>query len=282
MTKFIIEPKCSPGMVLDVSGANNGNGTNIQLWKLGEGIHQYFKFVETGDYYFIEPCHCNEKVIDVRFSEVKNGTNIHLWEKNDTDAQKFKKIDVGGGYFTFKSKLNENYCIDTQHSGKDNGTNIWLYENNGTDAQKYKLINSLEGAINYALKYSTHRNSKYKFYNNNNCANFCSQCLIAGGVKDDNIWKSESFAFINTIKLKDYFSKNRNVEFKENPGINDINNGDIIYCGNNTGKFGHVMFVVGKKGNNIVQFCGNTNDRCRADISIMKITGVLKTCKLLI
>ena len=68
--------------------------------------------------------------------------------------------------------MNENFCIDIQSSGRDNGTNIWLYENNGTDAQKYKLISSIDGAINYALKYSTIRNSKYKFYNGNNCANF--------------------------------------------------------------------------------------------------------------
>lgn len=283
MLKFLIEPKCSPGKVLDINEARIQNGANIRIWEPGEGSHQYFKITDAGDsYVFIESCKCENFVIDVSYSEVKNGTNIHLYEKNYTDAQKFKKIDVGDDYYTFKSKLNENYCIDTRYSGKENGTNIWLYECNETDAQKFKLIKSLDGSIKYAIKYSQNnmRNPGYKDYKGNNCANFCSQCLIAGGVKYDNIWKNGTVAFINTIKLKDYFSSKRGVQFKENPNINDINPGDIIYCKSNIGRLGHVMFVI-DKNNNLVKFCGNTNDRCGAYININSVTAVLKTSSLL-
>lgn len=283
MSRFLIEPKCSPGKVLDVDGENTQNGANIHIWEFGQGIHQYFKITDAGDsYVFIESCKCENFVIDVRNSEVRNGTNINIWEKNYTDAQKFKKIDVGDGYYTFKSKLNENYCIDTRESRNENGTNIWLYECNETDAQKFKLIESLDASIKYAIKYSQNnmRSPRYQDYKNNNCANFCSQCLIAGGVKDDDIWKNNSVAFINTIKLKDYFSSKRGVSFKENPNINDINQGDIIYCKNNTGRLGHVMFVI-DKNDNLVKFCGNTNDRCGAYININSVTAVLKTSSLL-
>ena len=282
MTLFLIEPKCSPGMVLDVSGAEKNNGTNIQIWNLGEGIHQYFKFKNSGDaYFFIEACHCSGKVIDVRQSEVKNCTNIHLWEKNGSDAQKFKKVHVGNGYYTFKSKLDDNFCIDTQFSGKEKGTNIWLYECNDTDAQKFKLINRLEGSIQYAQIYSQKRNPKYKDYGDNNCTNFCSQCLVAGGISYDNIWRNESPAFINTLQLKDYFSYNKGVKFLESPNINDIDRGDIIYCQGTTDKFDQVMFVIGKDGDNVI-FCGNINNRYNDKIHINSITGVLKTSDLLI
>ena len=79
MTKFLLEPKCSPGQVILVDGAKIENGTNIHLWGLGQGIQQYFKFINSGDdYIFIEASYSEGKVIDISFSEVKNGTNIYL------------------------------------------------------------------------------------------------------------------------------------------------------------------------------------------------------------
>ena len=93
MTKFMIQPKCSPGKVLDVSGARIDEGTNIHIWDFGQGIHQYFKFKEAGDdYYFIEALPCNEKVLDVSCGKAQNGANIQLWKKNYKDAQKFRII----------------------------------------------------------------------------------------------------------------------------------------------------------------------------------------------
>lgn len=276
MSKFLLEPKCAPGQVLDVDGAKTDNETNIHIWELGQGIHQYFKFIDAGDNYaFIEACHCPGKVLDVKNSEVKNCTNIQLYEKNNTDAQKFKKVDAGDGYYIFKSKLNENFCIDVDNSGKNNGTNIWLYECNGSDAQKFKLINNLDAAIIYAKKYAFARNPKYKNYEGRNCANFCSQCLVAGGVPTDDEWHNEKYAFINTLYLKDYFCK-KGIQFIEKPNINDVNKGDIAYSKGGSGNFGHVMFVIDKIENNVV-YCGNTNDRCGYSININSLTGVLKT-----
>ena len=59
MSRFLIEPKCSPGKVLDVDGENTQNGANIHIWEFGQGIHQYFKITDAGDsYVFIESCKC--------------------------------------------------------------------------------------------------------------------------------------------------------------------------------------------------------------------------------
>jgi len=71
--KYVIEPKCAENKVLDVYGAKTDNGTDIHIYELGEGIHQYFKLIDAGEsYYYFQPCHCNNKVLDVRYSEVNN------------------------------------------------------------------------------------------------------------------------------------------------------------------------------------------------------------------
>ena len=104
----------------------------------------------------------------------------------------------------FISKLNESFCIDVSNGGSDNETNIWLYTKNDTNAQKFRLINSLDAAIIYAKKYYNERNIKYNFYEGHNCANFCSQCLVAGGVPITDEWKNGEPAFINIQKLIKY------------------------------------------------------------------------------
>ena len=99
MSKFLLEPKCAPGQVLDVDGAKTDNETNIHIWELGQGIHQYFKFIDAGDNYaFIEACHCPGKVLDVKNSEVKNCTNIQLYEKHYI---RYIKYEIST-YCTFK------------------------------------------------------------------------------------------------------------------------------------------------------------------------------------
>ena len=45
----------------------------------------------------------------------------------------------------------------------------------------YSLSYSTTKAINYARKYCQNYNPDYKKYANADCANFVSQCLIAGG-----------------------------------------------------------------------------------------------------
>ena len=306
MSKFLIEPKCAPGQVLDVDGARTESGTNIHLWKLGEGIHQFFRFVDAGEgFSYIEACHCSDKVIDVSNGKAGNCVNIQLYGKNGTNAQKFRIVDVGDGYYMFKSKINENFCIDVSNGRSDNGTNIWLYTKNDTDSQKFKLINSLDASIKYAKIYCRKRNNKYNFYDGHNCANFCSQCLVAGGVPMTNEWKNGEPAFINTYKLKEYFC-NRGVKFIENKlqdthpmimlqrmeffinkddetnylTIFDISRGDIVYNGNFFSGLAHAMFVTGFDGNDVI-ICGNSNDREDLKIKLHTITAVLKTSCLL-
>lgn len=51
-------------------------------------------------------------------------------------------------------------------------------------------------AVNYAEKYAHNRNTAYADHTTNDCANFVSQCLAAGGIPTNDTWKPESSAWI--------------------------------------------------------------------------------------
>ena len=42
---YVIKPKCAENKVIDIYGAKTDNGTDINIYELGEGIHPYFKFI---------------------------------------------------------------------------------------------------------------------------------------------------------------------------------------------------------------------------------------------
>lgn len=82
---------------------------------------------------------------------------------------------------------------------------------------------SANNAIAYSDKYATSRNTintlgvGYNDYSPRDCTNFVSQCLSAGGLRQDTIWKSivewhgntakrvDSVAWIQSQELKTYF-----------------------------------------------------------------------------
>ncbi len=135
---------------------------------------------------------------------------------------------------------------------------------------------NFQKAYNYAKKYWNKRNPSYKYYNGNNCANFVSQCLVAGGIRTSSTWKNGTYAFINCTGLKNYFVKTHKVTYKSYPSASSIKRGDVIY----TNGGGHVMFVMKVSGNTIYA-SGNTNNRDCLALSKKSICGVLQTSKLL-
>lgn len=134
---------------------------------------------------------------------------------------------------------------------------------------------SFQNAYNYAKKYWNTRNYSYNYYSGKNCANFVSQCLVAGGVKTSSTWKNGTYAFVNCTGLRNYFTSNYGVKYVSSPKASSINPGDVIY----TNGGGHVMFVMKKSGSTIYA-SGNTNNRDCLALSTSSICGVLQTSKL--
>ena len=118
---------------------------------------------------------------------------------------------------------------------------------------------SAKKAVAYANKYCDKRNSNYHDYSNEggDCANFVSQCLIAGGLSLSECVHDKHGSVINVGKLESCL-KNKGWHHKESSSIPDgFKAGGVITI--NDG--GHAMIAVTK-----TTFAAHTNDRCGAKI----------------
>lgn len=154
----------------------------------------------------------------------------------------------------------------------------------------------VEKAVAYARKYAIEANAEYPLFEQN-CTNFVSQCLVAGGISfegeakvsqrnkytitnDLSEWFSESelceetgrlhysttYNFINTDGFIEYFTKVRGYEFtvykNDYDGkmkcYNDIASGDVLIFYGKYGDVEHIGLVTGI-GEMNAYYCGNTN-----------------------
>ena len=275
---YKIETKLAPGMVLEIQKGLKKEETPIVLDKSTDASYQFFKLKPKGDNYIIESFPFQNFVIDVFHSKMVKENKIQIVKSNNTDAQTFKFLDAGDGYVYILSIINQNFCLDVPYSKANPGNKIWLYQRNNSDAQKFKLIgmNFINQSIDYAKKYALEKNPEYETKEDNS-TNYCSQCLVAGGVDQDDIWKKGAETFYESDKFKKYFTEKRNVEWKESPKINDIKTADIIFCKESEKKdFAKNMFVVRTSVNNVV-FCSNSKDLSEEYFQVDDIEGVLKT-----
>ena len=257
------------------------NGTNLLIWGRSGNPNQEFKFNLDKDLYIsIEPLHCKGKVLDLEGSNIKSHTNIHLWEKNGSKSQLFKLVKSGENCYSFIASSDNNLAIDVFMMKSDDGSNVILHARNDSNAQKFYLVgrNVLESCLAYALKYSEEENPEYQTCNPNS-ANFCSQCLLAGGEDENEIWNKNSYSFVNEIMFREYFIS-KNVKWEENVGLNEVESGDIVYNKNEEDGFCTPIIVIQKLKKGII-YCGNVSTGKNKGLFYIKtIPGLLKTSSL--
>ena len=103
-------------------------------------------------------------------------------------------------------------------------------------------------AANYAKQYWSNYNPKYSNYNSigGDCANFVSQCLLAGGFSMDNAWywkaySNHSGSWTVAGELRNYLVNSKGCQIITNPSDSQVSVGDVIcYDWNGTGAIGHV------------------------------------------
>lgn len=127
--------------------------------------------------------------------------------------------------------------------------------------------------LNYANTYWNKRNYNYNYYTNNNCCNFVSQCLVAGGLSTNSTFRNGTPAFVYIPNFKSYMQNNLGVRYIPSPSASQIEVGDVIMTSSS-----HVMIVTRKEGNRIYAN-GNTNNRCQLQVSYFY--GVIKTSSLM-
>ena len=277
---YEICPVYAQKKALDCYGFGKSDGTNIAIFDRSGRKNQQFKFNLDKDLNVsIEPLHAPGKVLDVKDGIAKDRQNLQLWSKNNTKAQSFKMVRTSDGCYRFISCINSKYAIDVYGKASNNNANVIIYTKNNTDAQKFVLFPKyqLPSTLSYALKYAEQNNPNFNVLVPNS-ANFCSQCLWAGGLNQDDLWNINSYAFTDETLLREYFIS-KNVPWKENVPLREVDSGDIIYNKSELGGFCTPLIVVQKLKKGLI-YCGNTQGENKGILTMSIIPGVLKTSTL--
>lgn len=137
---YRISSALNNNMFVDVNGASNANGTNVQLWSRNSSVAQkwYIEYLNNG-YYKITSLVDLNKSLDVDYVGTSNGTNVSIYEYSNPINQQWIIKDAGDGYFYIISNCNGLY-LDVANGETNNGTNILMWQYNGGKNQKFKFI----------------------------------------------------------------------------------------------------------------------------------------------
>ncbi len=119
-----------------------------------------------------------------------------------------------------------------------------------------------DAAIAYARKHAKSYNPAYPAISGADCANFISQCLVAGGLPMDNKWYCNasgkySGTWAVAPYLLSYLKNDCGYTCIKYPKMSDIAAGDLIWSGN--GGDGHVQIVTEVR-NGSFKLCGHTKN----------------------
>lgn len=135
---YQIKSAINQDYVLDVYGAREDNGANIQVYKNNYYTNQAFVIRKQSDgYYTIQAIH-SKKYLDVENSGNYDGVNVLQWEYHGANNQRWRIVKTSDGYYSFISKCNGLY-LDVNGGNASNQVNVQCYTGNGTKAQKFIL-----------------------------------------------------------------------------------------------------------------------------------------------
>lgn len=134
---YTIASALNENLMVDVSGGNAGNGTNIQLWtKNGMDPQKFYvHYLGSGTY---EINTFSGKRLDVAGAGTEAGTNVIQWESNNGNQQKWYIRSTGDGYYSIISVHNGLY-LDINGNNGFAGNNVQVWTGNGLACQKYKF-----------------------------------------------------------------------------------------------------------------------------------------------
>ena len=119
---------------------------------------------------------------------------------------------------------------------------------------------NVSNAIAYADEYCINYNSAYNSYKGRggDCANFVSQCLYAGGFKQDSEWYKHSVAWINVMKQIAHFKAYGT--FLNATNSNLIKGNPIYFDWNGDSTYDHATICVGRNNSGIAILDSHTKD----------------------
>ncbi|MEV4315467.1 ricin-type beta-trefoil lectin domain protein [Actinocrispum sp. NPDC049592] len=114
------------GKCVDVAGANNANGTAVQLWDCNGTNAQQWTVPGTGAVQALGKC------LDVAGGGTVNGTVVQLWDCNGTGAQNWV-VSAANDLVNVQA----NKCLDVTGNNSANGTRLQIWDCAGTPNQKW-------------------------------------------------------------------------------------------------------------------------------------------------
>ena len=286
---YYITPACAPDSVFDVNDWGTSADTNIQIWQKEYQKNQRFQVRRIGDYYaFLD--YNSRLALDVHGGLALNCQNVSTWYADFNDAQLFRLVTAGNGYYYIQSKLNPAYYLDIEKGSSSNGSNVILYRfNNGSSNQKFKFtpVYNVSSAVSYAKKYTDNSGSMEGYYNDTyniykpqnprayqgyDCANFVSQCLLAGGLNTTQNWapvyRGQNYkkvtGGVTWVSAADLFPYLKSQGFSSEKVRNNLANiyrGDIVFIdSNNDGYADHSTICTGFS-NGVPVYCAHSRWR---------------------
>jgi hypothetical protein len=136
---YVIRSAVSQNKVLDIAGASQKSGGNLQIYEGNGSAAQQFTLTRLADgTYEVSPV-CSALALDVEGARSANGTNVRQYTPNGTRAQRWNISDAGDGTVSFSPACAPGTCLDIAGASMRNGTNVRLYASNGTAAQRFLL-----------------------------------------------------------------------------------------------------------------------------------------------
>lgn len=133
-------------MAIDVKGASDSSGTNVQQYTKNNSDAQIWALTEQSNGWQII-CSLTGKSLDV--NQAASGQNVRQWNDNNTINQRWfiaednQTITYNGKtYSTYVVKAggNNSFVLDIVNGSTSAGANLRLYTANGSDAQRWIFI----------------------------------------------------------------------------------------------------------------------------------------------
>lgn len=138
---YELQPQCAPGSCLDVSGGQDANGANVQIWAGHGGVAEQWKLEDQGGgFWELIPVCATGRRLDVNAAGTANGTNVQIWQDFSNTAQRWTITNVGGGYYELTPQCAPGSHLDVSGGGNANGVNVQIWGTNTSPAQRWRFL----------------------------------------------------------------------------------------------------------------------------------------------
>ena len=152
---FQLEPKCAPGMRLQIKDGSNYYGAkHTALIEEASGAkyqNMYFDFAEftyeDGQWccwYYIRPANSNNNVLATHSNSSVAGTDVHLYYKSQTFIKSIEwRVEyLDEGYCRLIPRANRNVALNVAGSGSVAGANVNVQTIDNSAGQSWRLLNT--------------------------------------------------------------------------------------------------------------------------------------------